>query len=81
MIKHVSKHKLPRYTLQDEMNREIEGYFSDHELVRTQLTRYRSSVIDRKKIKGIPWIKLKWKGYPDEFNSWVKEKDLDWVPV
>ena len=30
----------------------------------------------RKKIRGIPHIFVKWKGWPKKFNQWVKETDI-----
>ena len=30
----------------------------------------------RKKIRGIPHIFVKWKGWPKKFNQWVKESDI-----
>ena len=69
--------------LQDEKGREIEGFFLAHELVRVQLTTYRSNVIARKKDKkGTDWLKLGYKGYSSDFDSdWIKASDLEWNPI
>ena len=82
-IKKVVSHKIPQYILEDEKGREIEGFFHAHELVRVQLTTYRSNVIAQKKDKkGGRWLKLSYKGYPSEFDSgWIRAKDLEWEPI
>ena len=30
----------------------------------------------RKKIQGVPYIWVKWLGWPSKFNQWVKEADV-----
>ena len=33
-------------------------------------------VLRKRKRKGVVEYFVKWKGYPDKFNSWVGEKDI-----
>ena len=33
-------------------------------------------VLRKRKCKGVVEYFVKWKGYPDKFNSWVAESDI-----
>lgn len=51
----------------------IQGTFYEQELQKTTQDVYRiEKVIKRKGNK----VLVKWKGYPDEFNSWVDKNEL-----
>ncbi len=78
-IARIIDHKIPLYVLEDEKNREIAGVFNEFELVLVDIDRFRVNVIQRKKIRGKEWVKLRWKGYPKEFDSWQEEEASDLV--
>ena len=63
------------YTIIDSMGEEIEGSFYEKELQKAKQQTFRIEKVlrrDNKKKKAL----VKWKGYSDEFNSWINFKDL-----
>ena len=62
------------YKIKDLNGEVIKGTFYREELQKTDQEVYRIEKIIRKS-KGKALVK--WKGYPDEFNSWVLLKDLE----
>ena len=61
------------YKIKDLNGEEIGGTFYREELQKTDQTIYRiEKVIRKTKDKAL----VKWKGYPDEFNSWIPLRDL-----
>ena len=61
------------YILKDLNDKEIKGTFYEPELQKTEQQIYRiEKVIEKEKGRSF----VKWKGYSDEFNSWVDNKDL-----
>ena len=61
------------YELEDLQGEEIKGTFYEPELQKTEQQIYRiEKVIEKEKGRSF----VKWKGYPDKFNSWVDNKDL-----
>ena len=61
------------YTISDYNGEEIKGTFYEPELQKTSQDLYRiEKVIKKGKAKSL----VKWKGYPDAFNSWVDNSEL-----
>ena len=72
-IKEIRETNPLTYKLEDLQGEEIEGTFYEPELQKTEQQIYRIEKIIKKE-KGRSFVK--WKGYPDKFNSWVDNKDL-----
>ena len=68
------KHTSPvTYKIADLNGEEIQGSFYEPELQKTSQQLFRiEKVIKRGKKKSL----VKWKGYSDDFNSWVDNKDI-----
>ena len=63
----------PTYKIADLNGEEIKGSFYEPELQKTSQEIFRiEKVIRRGKKKSL----VKWKGYSDDFNSWVDNKDI-----
>jgi len=61
------------YKITDHNVEEIQGTFYEQELQKTSQEVYRIEKIVK---KGKTMQLVKWKGYPESFNSWVDNKDL-----
>ena len=75
---------LHTYILQDLNDEIIDGFFYKEELVRIGQERLASDKhfkierVLRTKGRGAnKQLSLKWAGYPDKFNSWVKANELE----
>ena len=68
------KNTLPvTYKIADLNGEKIRGSFYEPELQKTSQQLFRiEKVIKRGKKKSL----VKWKGYSDDFNSWVDNKDI-----
>ena len=62
------------YKIRDGNGEKIQGTFYGEELQKTEQKIYRIEKIIRK--RGNKAL-VKWKGYPEEFNSWIPLKDLE----
>ena len=72
-IVEVKRTQPPTYKIADLNGEEIKGSFYEPELQKTSQEIFRiEKVIKRGKKKSL----VKWKGYSDDFNSWVDNKDI-----
>ena len=72
-IKEIRETNPLTYKLEDLQGEEIKGTFYEPELQKTKQQIFRiEKIIKKEKNKSF----VKWKGYPDKFNSWVDNKDL-----
>ena len=63
------------YKLKDLNNEEIQGSFYEPELLKAKQDVFRIDKVIRRDYKKKQAL-VKWKGYSDEFNSWIPMKDL-----
>lgn len=74
------KNTVPRtYKIKDFAGDELRGTFYEQELQSTKIPDYAriEKIILKKTDKdGIKWIRVKWKGYDNKFNSWIKAESL-----
>lgn len=77
-IAKVSPTNPPSYRIVDLEDNRIESVFYEQELVlTTKDTTYRiAEVIKTRVKKGIKELYVRWVGYSDKHNSWIKETDL-----
>ena len=62
------------YKIRDQNGEGIKGTFYREELQKTEQNIYRiEKIIRKRQDKAL----VKWKGYPDQFNSWIPLKDLE----
>ncbi|PFX14258.1 putative uncharacterized transposon-derived protein F54H12.3 [Stylophora pistillata] len=64
------------YKLKDLLGEEIKGSFYEQEMLRAKQDVFRiEKVIRKSKGKAL----VKWSGYPEKFNSWIDERELQGV--
>ena len=71
--------QVPVYKLKDDAGEILDGTFYEAELQKVikEDDVYRvEKVLRKRKRKGVVEYFVKWKGYPDKFNSWVAESDI-----
>ena len=75
MIDKIQYTKPITYKLKDLNNEEIQGSFYEPELLKAEQDVFRFEKIIRKDNKRKQAL-VKWKGYSNDFNSWIPFKDL-----
>ena len=71
--------QVPVYKLKDDAGEILDGTFYEAELQKVikEDDVYRAEKVLREgKRRGVVEYFVKWKGYPDKFNSWVVESDI-----
>jgi hypothetical protein len=70
----------PVYELSDLQAQAIEGQFYNYELVKVTVSPQTEFQIDKivrtRNKSGIKQHLVKWRGYDETFNSWVKASDI-----
>ena len=72
-IVEVKRTRPPTYKIVDLNGEEIKGNFYEPELQKTSQEIFRIEKVIK---KGKKKYLVKWKGYSDDFNSWVDNKDI-----
>jgi hypothetical protein len=72
------KHTDPTtYIIKDSAGDIIEGSFYEQELQKSTQEIFRiEKIIQKKKIKGVEHVLVKWLGHSNKFNEWLPAKDL-----
>lgn len=69
--------KIPTYFLRDLADEDVEGAFYRHELIKSSLPDiYQVDVLKTRKRGNKKQYFVRWRGYPDKFNSWIDADDL-----
>lgn len=79
VVSHIDRtHPIPTYKIKDLNNETISGMFYEQELIATSLPDYFPVTVlqSRKTSKGHREYFVKWRGYPDSANSWIKAQDI-----
>ena len=77
-----SKYRPTTYTLKDYHGEEIEGSFYRQELepiIHDDDVYMVEKIIRRQQRHGERWVLVKWLGYPESMNSWVRQSDVQSV--
>ena len=74
IIKVLNHLPITMFTLSDVNDKEIDGNFYPEELsvVKGNLFKV-EKIIKRRTLNGVRQLFVKWEGYPDNFNSWIRE--------
>lgn len=80
VVKVINRKPQPVYEITDMQDRPIKGQFYNFELVRVRVspqTEYKiDKILKTRKRQGIREHFVKWRGYNDSFNSWVKDSEI-----
>ena len=71
--------QVPVYKLKDDAGEILDATFYETELqkvIKNDVVYRVEKVLRKRKRKGVVEYFVKWKGYPDKFNSWVAESDI-----
>ena len=69
--------KPPTYTIQDLRGEPVRGTFYQQELQKSKQKEFRIDKVVKQRIRnGVKEAYVKWKGYNEDFNSWVPLTDL-----
>ena len=71
--------QVPVYKLKDDAGEILDGTFYELELQKIIKNDYMyrvEKILRKRKRKEIVKYFVKWKGYPDKFNSWIAESNI-----
>jgi len=77
-VSNVKPTKPVTYSIEDTKGEEIQGTFYEPELQKTKQEIYRIEKVLKKRTRsnGVKEVYVKWKGYNNDFNSWIPLTDL-----
>ena len=77
-VKKAINSRKPVYKLTDDLGEEISGQFYKEEIQPIEENRYLIEKVlrKRKSAKGGEELFVKWKGWPEKFNSWISEGNI-----
>jgi hypothetical protein len=80
VVKVIQRVPQPVYELSDLQDRPIEGQFYNYELVKVTVSRRTEfqihKILRTRNKNSITHHLVKWRGYDETFNSWVKATDI-----
>ena len=78
LIKNCTDESKPTCQLVDDLNEDIKGHWYQEELQPIEENRYLIEKVlkKRKVISGKTEYFVKWKGWPNKFNSWITEENI-----
>ena len=78
-IEEVKPTKPITYKIKDKNSEEVKGSFYEQELQKSKQTIFRIEKVLKKRTKsnGQKEIYVKWKGYTNDFNSWIPIGDIE----
>ena len=77
-VSEVKRTNPPTYSLEDTRGEKIQGTFYEQELQKTAQEIYRVEKVARRRTRkgGVKEVYVKWRGYSNDFNSWIPASDL-----
>ena len=79
VVSSVNKTTTPvTYNIKDMTGTDIKGSFYTQELQRIELPESFAveTILRRQRRRGKLWLFVKWRGYPETFNSWIPESNI-----
>ena len=75
-VNNTTQHRV--YKLKDYANEDISGTWYDQEVhpIMKNLYLVEKVLRKRKAVRGEQELFIKWKGWPNKFNSWIKDTDI-----
>ena len=77
-----TKRIVPTYTLRNEANNDgvsegVKGTFYESQLTACNIDKYRGTPVGERVKNGRREVLLRWKGYTDDYNTYVPEREID----
>lgn len=72
-----TSHPIPTYYLKDLGDEAVDGAFYREELIKTSLPdQFQVDILKSRLHRGIRQYRVRWRGYPRKFDSWIDAEDL-----
>ncbi|CAG5950720.1 unnamed protein product [Menidia menidia] len=80
IVTEVIKQSTPVFKLKDLDGETFQGAFYSEELQTVKLSKDKmyqvGEILNKRTVRGVKQVLVRWKNWPDKFNSWVREADL-----